>query len=898
MSNSSIDLNTVYLVNRKSELLQLHDAYKSVLLSNRPKLLFVNGDFGLGKTALIETFIDEVSYQDSNVIICRGLCVELTSFSPFTQLLADLVEQSPNYGISSSDLRKYLLNIAPAWLELLKNMASINIALASSVQVVQSLVNGVAKTNEEYTKLLGFNKFSQDNVFFQYVNALKKFTDNNKKPVIAFIDNLHVADLSSLQLLNFILQKLTSANLLIICAYRPVEAGTAENALYFNTMKSNLIGSGAVEIELSRSTCIKVADYIKIRYRINTFSEILVAKIQKQSDGHPLYIQQLFNQWEIARIIVSTPDPYGNHCWWVKAENSDVNLSIPKNLGVLLKIRVEYLNNELKEILREASVEGDEFTAQVTEGIFQAINVPRSLEILQNDYLLVLFNETEDLGLNVLDYYKFTHQFFREIIYKDLQAEPELLRSLHKKVGDCLELLKKDQISIAAAQLADHYSKAHEWQKAVRYAIDAAAFEHSKYANNESQKWCLRALEWINKLQPGPERDRLEINIYEQYGYSFYTLGHYKDAEYQYQKAINLAYANWLKSSSATDAERLGELIVFQADTLDYGGKDEESKKLLRLGDKVLKKCKIPFGLTTFQIQSLLAYMNGTETDTAKYIKKLELLISRYKSIPLSQTNYVDTVKSNSAIGYSLILLGVLLSDCGLYNESNKAFREGENYAKVSKNKWLQEMALVNIADDYQRLGKYELCLEMADEAIKLAEEIGDSDTISVAKTIFGDVYLGRTEYKKAEVEFLAAIDAAIKIGAKHYLSHMYAGLALSYLGLGLTENALTYAESSIEAAEAADDEFEIVYCLDTQARIYLAKQDWDHAKQIFYRAINIHPFENQTPYSVNTLVHFAEALGLRKEDVESRKMLIIAFEIAKNLKLETEINKIQSLLN
>jgi tetratricopeptide (TPR) repeat protein len=126
----------------------------------------------------------------------------------------------------------------------------------------------------------------------------------------------------------------------------------------------------------------------------------------------------------------------------------------------------------------------------------------------------------------------------------------------------------------------------------------------------------------------------------------------------------------------------------------------------------------------------------------------------------------------------------------------------------------------------------------------------------------------------------------------------MYAGLSLVYLAKSDLGRAYELAHKSVEAAESADDQFELVYSLDTLAQVALIKQDWKTAEELLQRAISIHDSDDQPPFAAYALRRYAEELVRRGNMPEGLQRLQSALEIFQRLNLRKEIDNTQRRLS
>jgi tetratricopeptide (TPR) repeat protein len=104
---------------------------------------------------------------------------------------------------------------------------------------------------------------------------------------------------------------------------------------------------------------------------------------------------------------------------------------------------------------------------------------------------------------------------------------------LHFEVGEALEILYADRLDDLAAILSEHFDKAGEALRALKYYRIAAGRAAAAYANQEAENHYLRAIELAAD-------DGLKADLYAELGETQYSQSHYAQADQTLQKAIQL----------------------------------------------------------------------------------------------------------------------------------------------------------------------------------------------------------------------------------------------------------------------------------------------------------------------------------------------------------------------
>lgn len=463
-------------VGRISEMQRLHASLEEVIASGEPKFIFVSGDYGIGKTSLVQHFLTNIGDQYPQVAIAQGKCsmeTESSGLVPFGQILSGLTKRQlaakqVAEKLKDERMKDFLMKVAPAWLDI----------------VTAGVASAVFTTAEAGAKLMR-PSFTLENTFVQFTNALRELTKD--KTSLVFIDDLHWADESSIRLLFHVTNNLTNRALLCIATFRPVEARESGNhSALFRDIYSNMLRLGAREIELEKG--IDVREYVRARYSQHRIPEALLSEVQERTGGHPLMVTMLFSWWEEIHLIHKQPTLDGGVMWSIAQEKVPA-VSIPPSAGAVLEERLRLLDRQLHEELVRASVQGNDFVAQVIMNILSLdeYQLASDLELLEESYRLISEQGTQKLGSTVLDLFSFTHAYYREHIYSRLNMGQR--RVLHRQVGMSLEVLYQGNATVSG-QLARHFKEAGEQHKAVKYSLEAIQYEQSRFAWLEGEQWC------------------------------------------------------------------------------------------------------------------------------------------------------------------------------------------------------------------------------------------------------------------------------------------------------------------------------------------------------------------------------------------------------------------------
>ena len=343
--------------------------------------------------------------------------------SPICEDSHSVSKQVVDWKIVGGSFAEFLGKVAPAWLNL----------------VTLGFASPIATTLEEGVKPIKAQKasFTLEHVFIQFTNAIEQIA--KKRPTVFVIEDLHWADKSSLELLFHLMRNLEDCSLLIVVTYRTVEAmQSGEYASDFQTIRANLIKDSNTVQEIVLTRGLDVREYLQQRYNSLILAEEIIKRIQEETEGHAIYVAELFNLWEQTGEIV-----FDGTSW--QLADGEINIKLPPNFREVLQQRIKNLNDQLQEIITRASVEGDDFIVQTIAKLLEIEEYKMfdEFEALEKNYHLISQKGSEEISQVIFDFYHFVHRFIQQHIYEELSGGKR--RILHRQLGMCLEKLCVDR---------------------------------------------------------------------------------------------------------------------------------------------------------------------------------------------------------------------------------------------------------------------------------------------------------------------------------------------------------------------------------------------------------------------------------------------------------------------
>jgi tetratricopeptide (TPR) repeat protein len=347
----------------------------------------------------------------------------------------------------------------------------------------------------------------QSHLFQQITNLLRALAEEH--PLLLILDDLQWADTASAGLLFHLGRRIEGSRILVAGAYRPEEVALGREGDRHPLEKALAEfkrAFGDVWLDLAEVQAPEGRHFVDafLETEPNRLGDDFRRALFEHTGGHPLFTVELLRTMQERGDLVQ--DKAGR---WVPGTVLDWE-RLPARVEGVIEERLGRLEGELREILSVASVEGEEFTAQVVarvQEVGQRQALRRLSQELEKRHRLVRERSALRLGRQRLSRYRFAHALFQQYLYNHLGDGERAL--LHGEVARVLEELYQGHLGAEAAiapQLARHYSEAGDEGRALRYLILAADGALAAYANGEAEAYYRQAL----ALGPGePERAHL-----------------------------------------------------------------------------------------------------------------------------------------------------------------------------------------------------------------------------------------------------------------------------------------------------------------------------------------------------------------------------------------------------
>ncbi|MEM7136950.1 MAG: AAA family ATPase [Myxococcota bacterium] len=414
-------------------------------------LIFITGEPGIGKSRLSEEAARIA--RDQGIRTFWGRCWEAggaPAYWPWVQVLRAIVRTA-----EPGELDAFLPQLAQLLPELQSSHGSAGAADLGPEQARFQLMDAVGHALGD-------------------VSA--------KCPILVILEDLHVADVSTVLLLEFLAASVRNQAVLIVGTFREAEAArAASGAQLLRTAQQ------AQRIPLDRLLTADVATFLE-----HTGSDAdpqLAEDLFRVTEGHPLFLVEVGRLWRSRDAARTNHEP-----------------EIPRSVRQAIHERLDALSAECRLVLQRGSLLGREFDTTLLEASHPEDGTDYEQACREAHEQTILLEVAPQR-------YRFSHFLIRELVHESI-GESER-RTAHRRVAETLRDRPNKDRQPPWSEVAHHFSAAGP--EAVTHAADAYRQASTQalhqLAFDEAVEAASQALVAIERADPVDEPKRIGILI-------------------------------------------------------------------------------------------------------------------------------------------------------------------------------------------------------------------------------------------------------------------------------------------------------------------------------------------------------------------------------------------------
>jgi len=436
----------------------------------------VTGEPGIGKTTIVEAVLAELAEEGRPYSTARGRCSErlagADAYLPILEALDGLL-----VGESGESAGRALRLLAPSW---------------------HGLIAPAAGANP--------HPISQDRLKRELVALLGEVT--RLRPVVLFLDDLHWADVSTVDLLGYLGERCGSMRLLVILTARPGELVAGRHP--FAAVKNALQARGLCrEISLPLLARADLDAYLTLTFPGHDFPAGFAEAVFAKTGGNPLFMTDLLRDLRNRGYIERT-----DAGWRLDRPLPDFLDDLPESVRGLIQHRIDRLDECDRLMLLAASVQGPAFDSAPVARVLgcDPTTVEDRLDALDRVHGLVRLEREREYADGTLTLrYSFVHAVYQNALYASLP--PSRRSAWSAATAEALLAHHGENNAAVAAELALLFEAARDRGRAARFFRTAAENAVHVSAHREAVALADRGLRQLERLADPADRGRQELAL-------------------------------------------------------------------------------------------------------------------------------------------------------------------------------------------------------------------------------------------------------------------------------------------------------------------------------------------------------------------------------------------------
>jgi DNA-binding winged helix-turn-helix (wHTH) protein/tetratricopeptide (TPR) repeat protein len=735
-------------VAREAEVQHLHQ-YLAAALRGERQVVFITGEAGIGKTALVDTFVAQVA-PTAPVWLGWGQCLEQHGAGePYLPLLEVLGRwgRGPDGGQLVAVLRQQ----APSWLLQLP-------ALVPEDDYVAMQRRGGGMTRERMLRELA-----------EAVEALTA-----TRPVVLVLEDLHWSDAATIDWLAYVGRRREVARLLVLGTYRPTEARVQRHPVHTVAQELQRYGLGR-ELGLGYFSEAAVAAYLEQRLGTAPLPVGLVRALHQRTTGNPLFLTAVVD------MLVRQGQLREGGTGGEGGEALAVHLGgVPESLRQLIEQQLTQLAPDVQVLLEAASVAGQEYAvAAVAAAVGQAVEVVEehcATLARQGQFLRAVGPEVWPDG-PVAERYGFVHDLYRETLYARV---PEGRRvRWHRQIGCRLEAGYGPQAREVAAELAEHFVRGRDTERAMQYLWYAAQNTLRRSAHREAVRYYERALQMLQHLPQQPDTQAQSIDLHLELRNALVPLGEMARILQHLREAEALA-------QGLGDVRRQGRIVTYLTRDLQMLGQHAEAvttglRALTMVQDDIALRVTTHLYLS-YAYHGLGEYRRATEVLRHEVATLSGALSQEYFGLAA-----LPAVSARVSMVYNLAELGEFAEGVVLGSEALQI-------AEAAGQPFSLTQAYRGLGILYLQQGRFAHALPLLEQGLALCRYADLPLAFPAVASYLGMAYAQAGRLAEAQQQ-----GAAIRLGDRQTLRMLLLGTG--YLHAGRLQDALPLAQEALAIA-------------------------------------------------------------------------------------------------
>ncbi len=745
------------MIGRSAELSQLQDTFHHMMSEEKQQWITIIGQAGLGKSRLLYEFEQWIDLHPRFITLYRGRArqeMQHASYGLLRTLFAfrfNILDDDPPH-----ETRQKFVAGFEEWL-------GPEPETAIKAQIVGQLIGFDFKHEDAIRALSGDPQQLRSRALSAMITY---FRAASSSPIVAFLEDIHWADESSLDILTRLSITQTERPVLIIATARPQLLERRPDFMH-DQPHHQFLKLSPLSLPDSRRL---VSEVLK---RVEELPTALQELVVTNAGGNPYFVEELVKMLIADGLIVK------HETYWQVSAKDISKIQVPATVTGVLQARLEGLPQAERQIIEQASIAGMLFWDQLIH----------HMNIYGKTHLTL--QETED-GLDGLcakemiykmdasqfsgtAEYAFRHAILRQVTYDSILKRPR--QTYHLQAAGWLINQNEKSSWQHTAAIAEQFQLGADKNKAIRYLSQAGDEAVERFANKEAQEFLSRALSICH------ENDyRARFNLHTARLSVYHRLGDRDREEKDLQAAEAIA-------KNLEDDQRLASTkwhwAIFYENVGSHDDAIREARECARLAQKI--------GNLELEAKGYIALGRVLWRKGALHIAQEEL----QKALKLTQKTGERQLEGNANLN-----LGNIAGDLGDLDAARHYYEQALIIDREIQNLPGEGIDLNNLGILSAMAGNLAKAQEYFEQSLQIARHTGNSSGEGLALGNLGNVTADRKDFVASKKYFEEYLTIALNIRNRSGEGHALHGIAYALLGSGRYSEAESYFKQAVNLRE------------------------------------------------------------------------------------------------
>lgn len=470
-------------VGRNKELKQLFNRMKAALASEGG-LIAIHGSYGSGQMPFLAAGVHHWLEAGGHALV--GVCQQHTSdvpYAPWISVWRDFFELTPEMTPAEQQCQvieriEQLTPEAPAALNLWREL------LGAPLRSTALLVDIPAVVRQ-----MRLFKLVQKSVAVAV----------RERPYLIVLEDIHLADPASLDLLDALVQCSQDLPLLLLVTYR---SGTNFNL-------HNLAHLVSSQITLDDFTPQQARQLIREWLGTDQLPLLVEQRLGlrdrqgRESAVNPLFLEETLQLMLSLNVVTVEQNKFGNGRLRID-EVRLAQMQVSDTIYTLLLARLDQLPAAERGLLQFASVIGREFDLATLVAISPGLNREMAGELLNT---LTQTDLVQQLTAGLVPTYLFQHNLVHQVVYQSLSYARR--QALHANIAELIIRQSDEILPTQYPILAYHLSQTDQHQAGLKYALIAAENAEKDYNYRSAAEFYKQAIHHLQAIGENVEGETL-----------------------------------------------------------------------------------------------------------------------------------------------------------------------------------------------------------------------------------------------------------------------------------------------------------------------------------------------------------------------------------------------------